>query len=274
MSFISLKNVSFEYPGGFRAVDSVTIDIERGENIAIMGRNGAGKTTLVKLCNRLLCPTEGDVFIGGKNTRKHSTAEISRIVGYVFQNPDDQIFNSTVEKEVEFGPKMMKLPDGQIKRQMDDALEITGLSHERNENPYNLPFSRRKFISIAAVIAMNTEAVILDEPAAGQDLAGTRRLRDIIKTLLKRDKTLITISHDMEFAAENFSRLILMADKRVIADGKPEHIFWNFEALQKARLTQPCVSRICRRLDIGGNIIHLDDAVEALMRRAVKKMNA
>lgn len=271
MGFISLKNAGFEYPGGFRALDSVTVDIERGENIAILGQNGAGKSTMVKLCNRLLCPTEGDVFIGGKNTRNHTTAEISRIVGYVFQNPDDQIFNFTVEKEVEFGPKMMKLPAGQVKQQVDDALEITGLSRERNENPYNLPFSRRKFITIAAVIAMNTEAVILDEPAAGQDLEGIRRLRDIIKTLLKRDKTLITISHDMEFASENFSRLILMADKRVIADGKPENIFWNFEALKKARLTQPCVSRVCRSLDIGGNIIHLEDAVEALMQRAGDK---
>jgi energy-coupling factor transport system ATP-binding protein len=270
MGFISLKNVSYEYPGGFRAVDSLTIDIDRGENIAVLGQNGAGKTTMVKLCNRLLCPTEGDVFIGGKNTRRHTTAEISRIVGYVFQNPDDQIFHSTVEREVEFGPKMMKLPAGQMKRQVDDALEITGLSHERKENPYNLPLSRRKFITIAAVIAMNTEAIILDEPTAGQDLAGTRLLQAVIKTLLDRGKTLITISHDMEFAAESFSRLILMADKRVVEDGKPENIFWNFEALKKARLTQPYVSRICRGLDIGGNIIHLEDAVEAVMRRAAR----
>jgi energy-coupling factor transport system ATP-binding protein len=269
MGFISLKNVSFEYPGGFRAVDSVTIDIEQGENVAILGQNGAGKTTTVKLCNRLLCPTEGDVFIGDKNTRNHTTAQISRIVGYVFQNPDDQIFHSTVESEVAFGPGMMKLPAEQVKRQVDEALEITGLSREREENPYNLPLSIRKFITIAAIIAMDTEVIILDEPTAGQDLAGNRRLQTIIKTLLGRDKTLITISHDMEFVAENFSRLIVMADKRVVADGKPEAVFWDFEALAKARLTQPYASRICRRLNIGGNIIHLEDAVEAVIKRAV-----
>jgi energy-coupling factor transport system ATP-binding protein len=270
MGFITLKNVSYDYPSGFRAVDSVTVNIDRGENIAVLGQNGAGKTTLVKLCNRLLCPTEGDVFIGEKNTRNHTTAEISRIVGYVFQNPDDQIFHAAIEKEVEFGPKMMKLSDGQINRQVDEALEITGLRHERKENPYNLPLARRKFITIATVIAMNTEVIILDEPTAGQDMEGTQLLQAIIKTLLDRGKTLITISHNMEFVAENFTRIILMADARIIEDGKPENIFWNFEALKKARVMQPYVSRICRSLDIGGAIIHPEDAVEAVMQRAFR----
>jgi energy-coupling factor transport system ATP-binding protein len=271
MAFISFKNVSFEYRSGYRIIDSVTLNIEQGENIAILGQNGAGKTTMAKLCNRLLCPTEGDVFVGAKNTRNHTTAEISRIVGYVFQNPDDQIFHSTIEKEVEFRPKMMKLPTKQIKQQVDEALEITGLSHERYENPYNLPLSRRKFITIAAVIAMNTEVILLDEPTAGQDLIGTQRLQAIIKTLLAQGKTLITISHDMEFVAENFTRLILIADKHIVEDGKPETIFWNFEALKKTQLMQPYVSRICHNLNIGNSIIHLDDAVETIIQWAAKK---
>jgi energy-coupling factor transport system ATP-binding protein len=270
MAFISLVNVSFEYPGGFKAVDSVCLDIERGENVAILGQNGAGKTTTVKLCNRLLCPTRGDVLIGGKNTRNYTTAQISRIVGYVFQNPDDQIFHSDIESEVEFGPRMMKLPPAEIKKRVDQALEISGLSRDRKENPYNLPLSIRKFITIASIIAMDTDVVILDEPTAGQDLAGNRRLETIISALLERGKTLITISHDMEFAVENFSRLIVMAEGRIITDGKPEDVFWNFAALEKARLMQPYVSRICRRLGIGGNIIHQKDAVEVIMKCAVR----
>jgi energy-coupling factor transport system ATP-binding protein len=223
---------------------------------------------MVKLCNRLLCPTRGDVFIDGNNTRDYTTARISRIAGYVFQNPDDQIFHSNIESEVAFGPKMMKLSREEIERRVDDALAISGLSREREENPYNLPLSIRKFITIASIVAMDTKVVILDEPTAGQDMAGNRRLETIIRTLLERGKTLVTISHDMEFVAENFSRLIVMAEGRIVADGKPEEVFWDFAALEKARLRQPYVSRICRRLDIGGNIIHQKDAVEAIMKRA------
>jgi energy-coupling factor transport system ATP-binding protein len=268
VAFISLKNVSFEYPGGFKAVDGVSIDIEKGENVAMVGQNGAGKTTTVKLCNRLLCPTAGDVFIGDKNTRNHTTARISRIVGYVFQNPDDQIFHSTVESEVEYGPKMMKLPPEEIAKAVKDALAITGLSREREENPYNLPLSIRKFITIASIIAMDTPAIILDEPTAGQDLAGNKRLRAIIKAMQEKGKTLITISHDMEFVAENFSRVIVMAEKKVVCDGTPESVFWNFDAMEKAKLKQPYVSRLCRRLGIGTGVIRMEEAIAAIMERA------
>jgi energy-coupling factor transport system ATP-binding protein len=267
MAFLSLQNVSFAYPDGLLAVDNISIDIERGENIAIVGRNGAGKTTTAKLCNRLLCPSAGNVIIDGKNTRNYRTAQISRIAGYVAQNPDDQIFHATVEKEVAFGPKMMGLPPERVEALINEALNISGLEGDREENPYDLPLSIRKFITIASVIAMDTELMILDEPTAGQDLEGSRRLGAIIKRMLEKGKTLITISHDMEFVADNFSRIIVMADKRVAADGGPEAIFWNFDALEKARLAQPCVSRICRRLDIGGNIVHTEDAVNGILER-------
>jgi energy-coupling factor transport system ATP-binding protein len=270
VSYLSLKNVSYAYPSSSLAVDGVSIDIERGENIAIIGQNGAGKTTTVKLCNRLLCPTKGDVIIDGKNTKDFTTAQISRIVGYVFQNPDDQIFHSTVASEVEFGPQKMKRPPEQVKKTVDDALEITGLKKEREENPYNLPLSIRKFVTIASIIAMDTDVIILDEPTAGQDLEGGLRLKRIINTMLQRGKTLITISHDMEFVAENFSRVIVMADKKVIRDGNAREIFWNFEDLEKANLMQPYVSRVCCRLGIEGNIIRLNDAVKALMEKINK----
>ena len=273
MAFVSLRNVSFAYPDGFRALDSVNIEIERGENVAIVGQNGAGKTTAVKMCNRLLCHSSGDVIVGGKNTRSHTTAQISRIVGYVFQNPDDQIFHSTVESEVTFGPRMMQFPADRVQALVEGALSVTGLSRERGENPYNLPLSIRKFITIAAIIAMDTDVIILDEPTAGQDLEGNRRLAAIIAALLGRGKTLITISHDMEFVADNFSRVIVMADKRVVLDGTPEAIFWDCRALETARLAQPYVSRICRRLGIGDRVIRREEAAAAIMQ-AISAANA
>jgi energy-coupling factor transport system ATP-binding protein len=267
MALISLENVSFAYPDGFKAVDSVSINIEEGENVAIVGQNGAGKSTTAKLCNRLLCPSNGNVIVDGKNTRNHTAAQISRIVGYVFQNPDDQIFHSTIEKEVEFGPRMAGLDEKQTAALVMDALTLTGLVKQREENPYDLPLSIRKFITIASVIAMNTRVIILDEPTAGQDMEGNRLLKNIMSALLERGKTLITISHNMEFVAENFLRVIVMADKRVAADGGPREVFWNFEALEKARLTQPAISRICRRLGLENRAVHLEEAADAIMEK-------
>jgi energy-coupling factor transport system ATP-binding protein len=266
MAFISFQGVSYRYPGGFPAVEALNLEIDRGENCAVVGQNGAGKTTMAKLCNRLLCPGEGNVFVDGKNTRDHTTAGISRIAGYVFQNPDDQIFHSTVEKEVAFGPRMMKLPPERTRALVEDALALTGLAGEREENPYNLPLSVRKFVTIASIIAMDTRVMILDEPTAGQDPRGNRLLADIIAALRRQGKTLITISHDMDFVAENFSRVIVMADRRIVADGSPEEVFWNFPALEKARLRQPCAGGVCRRLGIQG-VVRRDDAARAIMER-------
>lgn len=267
MRNLILKNVSFSYPGGFLAVDDINMEIEGGENVAIVGQNGAGKTTTVKMMNGLLKPTKGDVMIGDMNTKDYTTAQISRIVGYVFQNPDDQIFHSTVEGEVRFGPKMMKLDPSEEDRRVEEALKITGMDVFRDENPFNLPLSIRKFVTIAAVMAMGTDILIFDEPTAGQDMEGNRRLGEILKSLHEQGKTVIIISHDMEFVAANFKRVIVMAKKKVIRCGTPKEIFWDFESLNKAMLKQPYVSRVCKQLGIEGNVIDIDEAIEKIISR-------
>ncbi len=267
MSDLVLKDVSFSYPGGFLAVDDINMEIKAGENVAIIGQNGAGKTTTVKMMNGLLKPTLGDVLVGDMNTKDYTTAQVSRVVGYVFQNPDDQIFHSTVEGEVRYGPKTMKLSmeeeDGRVK----EALEITGMDAYKDENPLNLPLSMRKFVTIAAVIAMETEILIFDEPTAGQDTKGNQRLRAILETLHKQGKTVITISHDMDFVASNFDRVIVMAKKKIVRSGTPREIFWDFESLDRAMLKQPYVSRVCRALGIESKVIDIDGALEEIMSR-------
>ena len=267
MRDLSLKDVSFSYPGGFLAVDHINMEIKAGENVAIVGQNGAGKTTTVKMMNGLLRPTAGEVLIGDMNTKDYTTAQVSRVVGYVFQNPDDQIFHATVESEVRYGPKTMKLDLAEEDRRVKEALEITGMDAYKDENPMNLPLSMRKFVTIAAVIAMGTEILIFDEPTAGQDIEGNKRLSMILKTLHEQGKTVITISHDMEFVASNFDKVIVMAKKKIVCAGTPKEIFWDFEALEKAMLKQPYVSRVCRALGIEGDIIDIDDAVEGIMNR-------
>lgn len=271
MKDLVLKDVSFSYPGGFLAVDEVSMEIMGGENVAIIGQNGAGKTTTVKMMNGLLKPTQGDVFIGDMNTRDYTTAQISRVVGYVFQNPDDQIFHSTVESEVRFGPKMMKLSREEEDRRVEEALKLTGMDCYKDENPFNLPLSTRKFVTIAAVIAMETDILIFDEPTAGQDMEGNRRLSNILNTLHRQNKTVITISHDMEFVAANFDRIIVMAKKKKLKSGVPREIFGDIETLEKAMLKQPYVSRICKALGSKRTIISIDDAVEEIINRQYEK---
>lgn len=267
MKDLIMKNVSFSYPNGYLAVDDITMKIKNGDNIAILGQNGAGKTTTVKMMNGLLRPTKGEIFIGDLNTKDHTTAEISKIVGYVFQNPDDQIFHSTVESEVRFGPKKLKLEIDEENRRVEEALKLTGMDIYKEENPYNLPLPVRKFITIAAVIAMNTDILIFDEPTAGQDVIGNKRLSSILKHLHEQGKTVITISHDMEFVANNFNSIIVMAKKKILRSGTAREIFWDFETLDNAMLKQPYVSRICRMLGIENNIIDMDEAVESIMKR-------
>lgn len=265
MSGIILKNVNYMYPGGTLAADNLSIRIKSGENIAVIGKNGAGKSTLAKMLNGLLKPREGDVLIGDMNTRDYTTAQISKLAGYVFQNPDEQIFHAAVEKEVAFGPKRMKLKKEEIKRRTEEALKLTHLLEYREENPYNLPLSQRKFVTIAAVLAMEPYIYIFDEPTAGQDMAGNQKLAEILRHLHRKGKTVITITHDMEFVAENCEKIIVMANNKIIRTGSPEEIFWDMEVMKEANLKQPSVSRICRQLGFTGPV-RTSDAAKMILK--------
>jgi len=267
MAYIKLKGVSYKYPEGFLAVDNIDMEIEKGESVAIIGQNGAGKTTTVKMMNGLLKPMSGEVFIGDLNTKDYTTAQVSRKVGYVFQNPDDQIFHSSVYAEVEFGPKKMKIDEKRKEKLINYSLKWTGLKKHKYENPYNLPLSIRKFVTIASIIAMDVDVVILDEPTAGQDLVGTLLLSNILKELQRRGKTIITITHDMQFVVENFNRVIVMADKKIVKTGTPKEIFWDFEALDKAMLKQPYISSLCYKLGIEGDIVSKQEAIDAICKK-------
>lgn len=248
MSLVEVKNISFKYPNGYLAVDSVSFSIDAGENIAIVGQNGAGKTTTVKMLNGLTKPCSGDVYINGESTKKYTTAQMARRVGYVFQNPDDQIFNSTVYKEIEYGLKKMKVPEEERERRIKDAVELTGMIPYLDDNPYDLPLSIRKFVTIASVIASDCDVMIFDEPTAGQDLDGLERLSAIYKTLTERGKGIVTITHDMEFVADNYERVIVMCQKKVIADGKTKDIFFRKDIMDRAMLKQPALVRIANKV--------------------------
>lgn len=263
MSFITVKKLSFRYPNNTENVlNDISLEIEKGEKVAIIGQNGAGKTTLVKMLNGLLKAENGDVIVDDWNTKKYTVAKMSRKVGYVFQNPMDQIFHNNVYDEIAFGAKKLKFSQEDVEKYVEKAIKLTGLESFRKENPYNLPYSTRKFVTIASVIAMNCDVIIMDEPTAGQDFYGMQVLHNLIKELHKEGKTIITITHDMEFVVKNFDRVIVMTNGKVIADGNKRDIFWQFDTLEKSMVKQPYISDLARELELDGKILSVEEFVE------------
>lgn len=267
MAFIEVEEVSYSYPNGVQAVDNVSFTVDKGESVAIIGQNGAGKTTTVKLLNGLLKPTRGSIRVGKTDTASLTAAQTARHVGYVFQNPDDQIFNSTVYNEVEYALKRRKISPEESKRRIIEVAELCGLSDHLETNPYDLPLSIRKFVTIASVLALDPEVVILDEPTAGQDLSGLKRISEIIRHLESQQKIVITITHDMEFVSENFKRVIVMANRRIVTEGTAAEIFQNPEAMREARLAQPVFHALIDKIDLDVPIVTLTELVEYLNER-------
>jgi energy-coupling factor transport system ATP-binding protein len=260
---IRFDDVSFAYPNGHLAIENVTLSIGAGEAVAIVGQNGAGKTSTAKVMNGLFKPSKGDVTVAGENTRNRTTAQIARKVGYVFQNPDDQIFHNDVYSEIEFGPKTLGVTGSELEDRVYAAAELSGISEQLDENPYNLPFSTRKFVAIASTLAMGCEAYILDEPTAGQDLAGMETIGGIVEALKADGRTVVTITHDMQFVVDNFERVVVMANKRVVADAGKREIFWNHPVLDEAMLKQPYLSELAHDLGMSGQVLELSEFVQS-----------
>lgn len=265
MAYLELQNVSFTYPNGYTAVEEISMAFDKGEKVAIIGQNGAGKTTTVKLMNGLLKPTAGEVLVDGESTKNHTTASIARKVGYVFQNPDDQIFQDSIYKEIAFGLKKSGLSEDQIKQRVGEAASMCGLEKDLQEHPYNLSYSKRKFITIAAITAMDPQVVILDEPTAGQDRGSTELLGKIIDQLTAQGKTVITITHDMEFVVKEFQRVIVMAEKRKRKDSTPMDIFWDYDLLKLSNLKQPYICQLAGLLGYQ-NVLTIKDLQEVTNR--------
>jgi energy-coupling factor transport system ATP-binding protein len=263
---IEIRDLYFTYPTGVEALCGITLDIASGEQVAIVGQNGAGKTTLVKHLNGLLVPTSGEVRIGGWNTNKQSVAKLARRVGYVFQNPDEQLFSKNVETEVAFGPRNLKLEKEQVQSLVKDALAMTELSDKTETNPYDLSPAWRKMVALASVISMDTDIVVFDEPTTGQDAMNIARIANVIKTLRGRGKTVITITHDIDFCAENFERVIALSQGKVLLDGKANDVLGQEEVLARTYVDPPQLTRLGKRLGLNKIVRNQDEFLAALKR--------
>ncbi len=265
---IEITEMYFTYPAGVKALAGVSLAIAPGEQVALIGQNGSGKTTLVKHLNGLLRPSQGTVRIGGWLTHEHTVAQLATRVGYVFQNPDDQLFKTRVEDEVRVGPLNLKLPPDQVAAQVEHALELLDLEDRRDAHPYDLTPAWRKRVAIAAVLAMNTPIVVLDEPTTGQDYATLQELGRVVAALREEGKTIIAISHDIDFVAAHFERVIVMGQGRVLADGDPASIFSQAELLASTDVEPPQMTRLAARLGLDTTVYSVDGFVDQLALQA------
>ena len=249
---IRLDKVSFAYPTGVTALREVDLSIESGQFIAIMGENGAGKTTLAKHLNGLLKPTTGTVSVDGEDTRKTSVARLSRKVGLVFQNPDHLLFSETVVDEVAFALKNFGYAPDVIARQVGKTLEALDLTGYGNTSPFLLSGGERKRVALAAVLAWEPDYLVLDEPTIGQDYQQKERLSNFILQLYSQGKTVVMITHDVEFVAETNPMVVLMSKGSILASGRADEILSNDDLVEKSSLVKPQMARLFARLQGDG----------------------
>jgi len=269
---IKFEDVYFTYPNGIEALRGISLEIQDGEFIAVMGQNGAGKTTLVKHINGLLKPTKGRVLVDDVETTKVSVATLARKVGFVFQNPDHQLFSETVEEEISFALKNFGYKENIVKERVDWALNLLDLTEYRKISPFMLSGGERKRVALASVLAWDPKIVILDEPTIGQDNQQKERLRQFIMQLNRQEKTVIIVTHDIEFVAECKPRIILMTRGRILAEGEAEKILTNPELANQASLVLPEIAQIFLKLkDLGQGfprgVIDIYEAERILLER-------
>ncbi|USF25411.1 Energy-coupling factor transporter ATP-binding protein EcfA1 [Firmicutes bacterium ASF500] len=262
-TIIQTNDLRFAYPaveGATPAVlDGVSLEIEEGSFVAVLGHNGCGKSTLAKHMNAILLPSGGTVYVDSIDTAdENRLLDIRRAVGMVFQNPDNQIVANVVEEDVAFAPENLGVPPDEIRQRVDDALKAVGMYHYREHAPHLLSGGQKQRVAIAGVIAMRPRCIVLDEPTAMLDPIGRKDVLRTIKELnQKRGVTVVLITHHMDEAAQA-GRLIVMAKGRVVADGAPKEVFSQVEELQRVGLTVPQTTQLLWELRQAGCDVPLD----------------
>ena len=244
-TIIKTEDLRFSYPSAEEGttpvvLDGVSLEIEEGSFVAVLGHNGCGKSTLAKHMNAILLPSGGAVYVDGIHTNHEDRLlDIRRTVGMVFQNPDNQIVANVVEEDVAFAPENLGVPPDEIRRRVDDALKAVNMYDHREHAPHLLSGGQKQRVAIAGVIAMQPRCIVLDEPTAMLDPIGRKDVLNTVKALNReRGVTVVLITHHMDEAAQA-DRLVVMAKGRVVADGDPKAVFSQVEELRKVGLTVP-----------------------------------
>ncbi|MEJ2281320.1 MAG: ATP-binding cassette domain-containing protein [Candidatus Bathyarchaeota archaeon] len=265
---IEVKDLHFTYSTGIEAINGINLTINDGEFLAVMGQNGAGKTTLVKHFNGLLKPTIGEVLVDGINTRNVSVAKLSRNVGFVFQNPDHQLFSETVEDEISFALRNFGFEENVIKKQVDWALNLLDILQYKKTSPFMLSGGERKRVALASILAWDPKIVILDEPTIGQDHQQKEKLQQFILQLNSQKKTVVIVTHDVEFVAECNPRVLIMNQGKILAEGIAEKVLTDPKLVAQASIVPPQITQIFLELaDLGlpTDVIDVHDAANILL---------
>ena len=246
---LKAENLGHIYPGNVVALDNINIEIQSAEIIGVIGQNGSGKTTLVKHFNNLLKPTSGKVFFKGEDTAPLNIQKMASNVGYVYQNPNQQLFARTVEYELEFGPRNMGLSEEEIAERREHAIEFFGIEELRNKHPYRIGFPLRKLVGMASIFTMQPAVFILDEPTTGQDNITTQTVYRLIERLREDGATVICVAHDMILLAEVVDRMVVLRDGHIIADATPREVFSDYELMNSTHLMPPQITELSMRLN-------------------------
>lgn len=245
---IELKDVTFRYDNGKTALDGVSLRINEGDYLALIGQNGAGKTTLAKLFNSLHKPCTGTVTVCGRDTRNEEPNTLSQFIGYVFQNPDNQIFSTSVYKEMEFGLKNAGIDPEESDRRIREVAGLLGLTSVLEENPFSLGKGQRQRLAVASILVLKPKILVVDEPTTGQDWDGIQNMMKFIDELHAAGTTIVIITHDMDVVARHANRTVVMSHGKIIADGDTRSVMSEAEVLEKAYITRPQIVQLSDRL--------------------------
>lgn len=259
---IEYKNVTFRHKSGTVALKEINLKIGEGELLAIVGTNGAGKTTLIRHLNGLLKPSSGNVYVFGIDTKRATVSTLSKRVGMVFQNSDHQLFSNTVEEEITFGLKNFGYDDVKAKERAETMMRFFGLTALKDRAPLTLSGGEKKRVCMAAVLAWEPEVLVLDEPTVGQDFINKKKLYQAIVETNAAGRTVIIVTHDVEFIWPLQPRILVMSSGKIIRDGRASDIFVDEGLLRSANLIMPQLAEISNRIGMAPAALDINQLLE------------
>ncbi len=271
---IEVSDVHYQYDKSKEALKGISFDIYEGDYVALIGQNGAGKTTLAKHFNSLFKPTSGRILVCGKDTKNEEPNTLAEQIGYVFQNPDNQIFSTSVYKEMEYGLKALKLSEEEMSKRIHEIARLLGIEKVLDEHPFSLGKGERQRVAVASILVLKPKILVVDEPTTGQDWDGIQNMMKLIDELHANGTTIVMITHDMDVVATHANRVIVMAKGSIVADGSVRDVFKQEKALKNAYVARPQIPELSERLglqsmaltaqELGGALISsLEDSREA-----------